>query len=858
MAEPHRIVRAWLESPTTGIIELDRDWAGRTHPRFTLGKHCPAPGALAPAPGLPAGRAFGYFFNNSSGEITFILPLEHGCDIDPARDTVYLAGDFNDWQHAVGREEWRMEPAELEGERVLKWSGDAARFLGWGQHFKFVTGEHQWLLPPADAPNVVRDPHGNLNRLLDPTRTGWHLWRFTVAEPLSLAEAWTVGWADGRGATVALMPGRYFYELKSDLQLGAIVRDGETVFRLFAPRARSVTLHLTREPPAWSEPAVAAAERAEPAADVEPGGGGAADPAPAGVKKPGDDVLSFPLARRQDADGAAGVWEIALDRELHGWFYWYALDGVREGPGPNGFDPAIRVLDPYALAALGRDGPGIVLEAAWVAERADRSFTTPAWHDLVIAEVHVRDLAANAPVKATAAERRGFTGLRKWVESADFYLHHLGVNCVELQPVHEFDNVTTDEYHWGYMTNNFFAPESSYALQPAKASGVRELQELVRAFHARGMAVIVDVVFNHVGVPAHLMFVDKLYYFELDAAGQLTNWSGCGNDLRARSAMARRLIIDSCLHYLAVFGVDGFRFDLAELLGVEVLRDIEVALKRAKPDVILIAEPWSFRGHIAGALRDTGWASWNDGYRDFVRDYVRGNGEPQRMEYFLRGSPWYFAKWPAQTVNYTESHDDRTWIDMVTENPNFDGQIPGSNDRRRTHLMAAVLFMSLGIPMLAEGQDYLRSKHGVTNTYQRGDLNALDYRRLYRYLGTHAYFADWIAFRRGEHGRLLRQQSRPSEGFFRFVHASGSPALAAVYNADLSQGTSRLLFAINPTTADLTIAVGEEIAGKAPGTWDMLADQDRFYLSDAHGAKKPVEPQLWVPALSCALWVSVE
>jgi pullulanase len=825
MAEPHRIVRAWLESPSSGIIELDRDWSGRGHPRFTLGKHCPAPSALAPAPGLPAGRAYGYFFNNEDGEVSFILPLEHGCDVDPALDRVYLAGDFNGWQAAVGNPEWEMLPAELEGERVLKWSGDAARFLGWGQRFKFVTGEHQWLRTPGDAPNAVKDDHGNINRLLDPTRTGWHLWRFNVREPLSLAEPWKVAWADGTGSPVPVTPGRFFYELKSGLQLGALVRGEETTFRIFAPRARSVTLYISRE-----------------ATFTPPGKG---------------DTHRFALALREDADGAAGVWEVSLDQKLHGWFYWYSIDGAREGPGPNGFDPNHRVLDPYAQATVGRDGPGIVLDPAWVGQ-ADRDFNAPAWHDLIIAEVHVRDLATHAPVRATPSERLGFTCLRKWVESQDFYLHALGVNCVELQPLHEFDNVTTEEYHWGYMTNNFFAPESSYSLEPEKASGVRELQELVAAFHRRGMAVVLDVVFNHAGVPAHLMFVDKLYYFELDSHGQLTNWSGCGNDLRARSAMARRLIIDSCVHYMKVYGIDGFRFDLAELLGVEVLREIEIALKKTKPNVILIAEPWSFRGHIAGALRDTGWASWNDGYRNFLRDYVRGNGEPERMEYFLRGSPWYFAKWPAQTINYTESHDDRTWIDMITENPNHDGFHPTGNDRRRTHLMAAILFMSLGIPMISGGQDFLRSKHGVNNTYQRGDLNALDYRRLYRYLGTHAYFADWIAFRRGEYGRLLRQWTRPSEAFFKFVHVKGSAALAVVYNADYSQGPARLLFAVNPTLADLTIAIGEEIAGTVPGAWDMLADHERFYFSDAHGAKKPVEAQLWVPSLSCGLWVSEE
>ena len=821
MAESHRIVRAWLESPTSGIIELDRDWTARAHPRFTLGKHCPTPGALAAAPGLAAGRTYGYFFDNESGTIIFVLPLEHGCDIDPQRDTVYLAGDFNQWGAAVGNDEWQMRPTRIEGERVLLWSGDAARFLGWGQRFKFVTGEHQWLRPPDDAPNAVRDEHGNVNRLLDPQRTGWHLWRFTISEPLSLAEAWRVGWADGTGETVAVGLGFFFYELKTDLPLGALVRGDETTFRLFAPRARMVMLHVTRE------------------------------------RGDEEDALRFSLARRDDGEGVAGVWETTLDRNLHGWFYWYSLDGVRDGAGAGGFDPKMRVLDPYALAAVGRDGPGIVLDRAWIGE-GDRGFRTPAWHDLIIAEAHVRDLAAQAPVKANEAEQRGFTGLRKWVESDAFYLRHLGVNCVELQPVHEFDNGTPEEYHWGYMTNNFFAPESSYALAPEKASGVRELQELVRSFHRRGIAVILDVVFNHVGVPAHLLFIDKLYYFELDSHGELTNWSGCGNDLRARSAMARRLIIDSCRHYLEAFGVDGFRFDLAELLGVEVLRDIEAALKKTKPNVILIAEPWSFRGHIAGALRDTGWASWNDGYRNFVRDYVRGNGEPGRMEYFLRGSPWYFAKWPAQTVNYTESHDDRTWIDMITERGNFDGFVPTESDRRRTHLMAALLFMSLGIPMISAGQDFLRSKHGVNNTYQRGDLNALDYKRLYRYLGTHTYFADWIAFRRGEYGRLLRQWARPSEGFFKFVVAHGSSALAAVYNADRSQGGARLLFAVNPTHADVTIALGDDVAASAAGGWDMLADQDRFYFSDAHGAKRPVEPHLWVPALSCALWVSAE
>ena len=816
-----RIVRAWLESLTSGIVELECDWTESVPPRFTVGEQCLVPRSLTAAPGLVAGRAFGYFIDQA-GKISFVLPLEHGCDVDPGSDALYLAGDFNGWEAAVRLEQWRLQPAELDGERVLQWQGEAAIFLsGGGQRFKFVTGEHQWLVPAADAPNVVREGNGYINRRVDPTRTGRHLWRFTLALPLDLAEPRGVSWSEYPGATqapfttgVPLVPGIFFHELKTDLPLGALVRDEQTVFRIFAPRARSVTLFLCKELARH------------------------------------DQASAFPLARRSDADGAAGVWETALNRNLHGSFYWYAIDGVRDGAGK--FDPAVRVLDPYALAAVGREGPGIVLDQAWVGQ-GDRSFHPPAWHDLVIAEAHVRDLATQAPVQATPQERRGFSGLRKWVESPEFYLHRLGVNCVELQPVQEFDDRTVEDYHWGYMTNNYFAPESSYALAPEQASGVRELQELIRAFHRRGMAVILDVVYNHVGEPAHLVFIDRLYYFEQDADGKLANWSGCGNDLRARSAMTRRLIIDSCRHLIAAYGVDGFRFDLAELLGIEALREIEIALKRAKPDVILIAEPWSFRGHIAGALRDTGWSSWNDGFRDGVRDYVRGAGSAERMEYFIRGSPWYFAKWPAQTVNYTESHDDRCWLDSITENPNFDGSAPTANDRRRTHLMAALLFMSLGIPMIAAGQDFLRSKHGVSNTYQRGDLNALDYRRLYRHLGTHAYFAEWIAFRLSDAGRLLRQYSLPSEGFFKFFFAGNSSALAVILNADFSQGAQRLLFAVNPTQGDVIIPLGDV---GATANWRQLANHDRFFTSSAHSATEPVEPELFIPVLGCGLWQS--
>ena len=811
----HRIARAWLTSASSGIIEMGADWTAESLPLLTPGDKAFEFSDLSPAePSLYADEAA--YYVDDTGQVVFMLdPAEYSW-INFEETPAYLAGDFNGWAAVIGREEWRLVPGQLNGREVLLLRKPVAGLLtDPAQQFKFVTADNRWLDLPRDVTNLITDAKGRHNRALNRHRTGRNLFRFTTVEPVLLNQTYSVIHVrDGREAPkTRVRLGKFFHALRSDLPLGALVGRGETTFRLFAPRARHVRLFLCEK-----------------------------------LEEQGK-AFGYELDRRTEAGGWQGVWEAHLNRNLHGWYYWYSVSGPHDVFGH--FHPGQRILDPYARAVVGRDGPGIVLDPAWVGQ-GDRSFHTPAWQDLVVAEAHVRDLAAHAPLPLTADERLGFTGLRKWVESPDFYLKKLGVNCVELQPVHQADNTARDEYFWGYMPVSYFAPAADYGLDGARASQVKELQELVAAFHRQGMAVVIDVVYNHVGVPAHLLFIDKLYYFELADDGTLTNWSGCGNDLRARSAMATRLIVDSLVQLIEVYGVDGFRFDLAELIGVDVLRQIETAVKKVKPDVILIAEPWSFRGHIAAALRPTGFASWNDNYRNFVREYVHGRGGADSLEYFLKGSPWHFAYWPAQTVNYTESHDDSTWIDVITENPGHNGHHPTQNDRQRTHLMAAILFASVGIPMIAAGQDFLRSKHGVNNTYLRGDLNALDYRRLARFPGTHKYFADWIAFRRSARGQLLRQWSRPSEGFFRCFGADGQPALVAIYNADGSQGPQKLMFAVNPHIDDTTVAIGQH----APAAWHLLADHECFYSESSPGPLEVGPEGLFIPGLGCSLWIA--
>lgn len=807
-----RIAMAILDTATTGRIELTGDWHGRGRPRLRLANDPHQFLELHQVPdylfGLDAG-----FFSNRKGSLYFCLdPQKHPAFADWETTPVYVAGSFNGWQDAIGREEWRLRPDRLAGRLVLLWSGRAAGLLGEPHHqFKFVTADHKWFDVPASAPNAVFA--GNIrNHELTAHRTGAHRFTFTLARPpdLSLEQSVILSVGGAEHAT-DLQPGRFFFELGTSLPLGAIVAGGTTTFRLFAPRAQWVKVCVFESLESMSAPGA---------------------------------LTWQPMRRLPD-----GAWELQLNEDLHGRYYWYRLDGPRGRF--SGFDPEFRIVDPWALAVVDREGPAIVIDPARLAI-PHGYFKPPAWQDLVICEAHVRDLLEKSPMLGERLERRTFGGLVKFLDHRNCYLRKLGVNAVELQPVQEFDNATPDEYGWGYMPVNYFSPESSYGRDPAHASQVVEFQEAVEAFHRNGMAVILDVVYNHVGEPNHLYHIDRLYYFEAAPDGTLSNWSGCGNDLRLGAAMSLRLVIDSLVHLVRYYGVDGFRFDLAELLGIEALRAIEAELKRTRPDLILIAEPWSFRGHIAGALRETGYTSWNDGYREFLRSYVRGGSTAEAAAYFLRGSPWYFARWPAQTVNYTESHDDRVWIDTITENHDFNGHNPTANDIRRTHLMVAFMMASVGIPMLQAGQDFLRSKHGVNNTYQRGDLNALDYRRLYRFPGTHAYFAAWIRFRQGRWGRMFRHYSRPEDGFLHVMQQPESSAIAVIYNAAGSLGPMRVLFAINPHLHDLTIAIGEH--GALP--WQQVADHERFFPPGETDTDLPINGEIFLPGLGCGLWIA--
>ncbi len=807
----NHIQAAYWIRPGEGCVLLSRNWKKSGLPPLSLKGNKLKMHQLRQMEPEEIGRFTGYY--EEGDKIIFCLNPRRYPHIDFDHDPVHAAGPFNDWGRAHDAADYKLSPAETKtGKPLYKVEIHRDRVVAAGKKmtFKFVTKSWHWLTPLRCAANLSEDKTGNLNYVLNVSRSGLHAFVFNLkGDARGMDQAAHVVWENEHAHPI--VPGLFFYDLKSDKPCGPSTEKGNTAFRLFAPRASKVSIEVFN--------------------DLD-------------EKKP----HRFDLDLCEDRV----TWEVTLEGNFHGWFYRYFVDGPDDGHTTH-FDYKKALLDPYARATVGPEGPGIVLDPA-KANKVKQRHQPPHWQDLSVLECHVRDLVHFAPTDLTEKERKGFAGVTKLLQEDNCYLRRLGVNTLEFQPIQQFDSTTLDEYHWGYMTNNYFAPCAWYGTDPAKASQNHEFKEMVEACHENDLSVVIDVVYNHVGEPPNLLYIDKAYYFHLTEEGELVNWSGCGNTLRAESAMSLDLIIGSLSHLVDAYDIDGFRFDLAELISIEVLKEIGDALRAIKPSIVLIAEPWSFRGSIQWDSRMAGYSFWNDGFREFVRDYVKGHGNSGALTYFVKGCIDHMAAWPSQSVNYVESHDDRCWLDDITENNDFNGEHPTHNDTMRTHMMAALLYTSVGIPMISCGQDFMRSKRGLKNTYQRGDINALNYHRINDFGQTHEYFKQWIAFRNSHWGKILRLDQNPSEGYLRVFNCENSErsAAALLFNADRSLGNKQILLALNPHFEDAKIHL-YDVDGQG---WKEIADIRNF---NEHGIMNNRmnrdERNIYLGHITLGLWV---
>ena len=491
--------------------------------------------------------------------------------------------------------------------------------------------------------------------------------------------------------------------------------------------------------------------------------------------------------------------------------YAYRVDGPYRPEKGLLFDKNNILLDPYAKAVAGQRTWGIRWDhnyhARVVRDRFDWGDTPQSKKelcDLIIYELHVRDFTHHP---SSGVKHRGtFSGLMEKIP----YLKDLGINAVELMPIFEFDETmnsrTVDGKQllecWGYNTVGFFAPNSSYAAANEHNQEGTEFKTLIRELHANGIEVILDVVFNHTaegnekGKTISFKGLDNNIYYMLTPDGNYYNFSGCGNTLNCNHPVVQQLILE-CLRYWTInYRVDGFRFDLASILGRNedgspmnnppLLRTL--ANDPILSNVKLIAEAWDAGGlYQVGSFPASGrWAEWNGRYRDALRSFLKGecwnawdaawsiSGSGDLYGGFYDHNHNNYAGYNS-CVNFLTCHDGFTLYDLYSYNEkhneangwnNTDGAddnrswncgVEGDTDdpevlalrSRMIRNACAVLMCSRGTPMFLSGDEFGNTKFGNNNSYCQDNITSwLDWRMLEKNRDLFEFFKFMIAFRK--------------------------------------------------------------------------------------------------------------
>ncbi len=552
---------------------------------------------------------------------------------------------------------------------------------------------------------------------------------------------------------------------------------------------------------------------------------------------------------------------VVFDLDYEDIEYGFRMHGpyprVERGrPGIHRFDPSQVLMDPYAKAIGGRE--------MWAEEpdwnkryqhrarvlhddfdwESDRPLEIP-MEDLIIYEMHVRGFTRHP--SARVRKPGTFAAIREKIP----YLKELGVNCVELMPIFEFDefenrrvNPETGKMllnYWGYSSVGFFAPKTGYAATGKSRDGTMvadELKTLVKELHRSGIEVILDVVFNHTaegnedGPTISYRGIDNATYYMLTEDGYYQNFSGTGNTLNCNNPIVRSTVLDCLRYWAAEYHIDGFRFDLAAILGRDP-RGVPLAnpplLEALAFDPVLgkcklIAEAWDAGGlYQVGSFPAYGrWAEWNGQWRDTVRKFLTGDfGQVGKAVQRLQGSPdLYGERGPTASVNFVTCHDGFTLADLVSYNEKHNGangedNKDGTNDntswncgwegatddpsinrlrRRQMKNAFAMLLVSQGTPMILMGDEVGRTQCGNNNAYCHDDeLTWLDWTLLETNQELFRFVKNCIAFRNG-HPVLRSNLHFRNEDYLGTGYADITWHGTRAWQADWSEGSRVLAF----------------------------------------------------------------
>ena len=550
--------------------------------------------------------------------------------------------------------------------------------------------------------------------------------------------------------------------------------------------------------------------------------------------------------------GAHGVWSVWLPGEQHGHYYTFAVtvDGITRETG-----------DPYARAAGVNGVRSMIVDLARTApsgwERDVRPNIPPAQR--AVWEVSVRDFSQDAASgvrpawrgKYMAFTQQGTTLHGDGIHPTCLnYLKRLGVKYVQLMPIFDFGSVDEAkpllrQYNWGYDPTNFNVPEGSYSTDPTRGEvRIRECREMIAALHAAGIGVVMDVVYNHTYRTENpLNSTVPYYFFRQNPDGSFSNGSGCGNEFASERPMARRYLIDSILYWAKEYHIDGFRFDLMGLYDAESINAVRAALD-ALPggrEILLYGEPWqggASQLHQYEANK-ANLAMLNERvgiFCDDTRDAIKGGCFDAREPGYVEGKPGSFwdigaavAAWcrsdrlpphaPSQIVSYVSAHDNFTLWDKLLcvryEKPEFTARDTVALAQNR--LAAGIYLTSFGLPFMQAGEEFARTKKGVSNSYRSSPtLNRLDWNRAEKYHALVDYYRGLLALR-AAFPRLGSTDRHAPEAlqFFALEQPLVGWTLPAVWGDGAAW--SALCVFYNPTETACTVPL-------PAGQWKLLSD----------------------------------
>lgn len=831
----------------------------------------------------------GYLHQNDS--TTFVFD-EDFYQVKPHR--VWVTGSFRNWDSQIQAGPWELKKFG-KSQWILKVANPEFKVIQVSSGFKYRINEGKWLDPPSGS---LDTEGGNLIFMkgIKPPRVrpelvandaiwikteglgkqlSWNPdhWKLTnsqgelipVAEvlPYNAGEAllkpsqsidkrriYYLEFTPLKIKTLCSFDG-WFKTLYSEKELGANVSaDGkQTTFRVFSPRATGVKLYLYADRTSSKETSV-------------------------------HELTIDPQ----------GVWEITLPGDLHGTWYDFTVHGFND-PGNHFFETTGQhVSDPYARVIDDTFGKSRV----WRKTKAATPLKNgrPPMQDVIAYEVHVQDFTDQLPIDPSlqgTIPAMIMPGLKnKKGQKIGFdYLTELGINTVHLMPVQEFlhfpdedwqkhfkddpymisQGVNMENYDWGYRTSHAFAVETRFRKKGTEHGAQRDqFRDLVQAFHDKGIAVIVDFVFNHTaenmdGRSYYFAFnaFDKQYYYRTKNLEHIGEY---GNETKSENRpMVQRWIIDQCKHFIEEFGVDGFRIDLAGQTDQQTLRKLREALG---PDVIIYGEPWiGSNDPDYEANPDWDWYKEDSPitfFQDDARNAFKGpvsnpqdkakdrgyaGGDGSQREKVMKGLTCTFPeeKSPLSGINYLDIHDNWALADQFATK-DWDGRF--GVDESRYKIAALLLYTSLGPIVTHGGSEIMRSKgssplmeiikengtgklyfHGKRDTYNVRKPNQFVWNQVGTttgekdifcdYKGMHAYWRALNKFRTSSIGKIFRQELAVPTDYYRFILPKNEQMLGYVVN-------KQVLTLINTSDQEQIFDAIELPAG----TWKLIGNGREF------------------------------